>query len=46
MSAHAADDNIGSRRVLEHCGFVRVGETIADDGFREGIYRLDAASVD
>jgi RimJ/RimL family protein N-acetyltransferase len=41
MHARAADHNVGSRRVLEHCGFVRVGETEAD-GFREGIYRLDA----
>jgi RimJ/RimL family protein N-acetyltransferase len=40
MYARAADHNVGSRRVLEHCGFSRVGETEAD-GFREGIYRLD-----
>jgi RimJ/RimL family protein N-acetyltransferase len=41
MHARAADHNVGSRRVLEQCGFVRVGETEVD-GFREGIYRLDA----
>jgi RimJ/RimL family protein N-acetyltransferase len=40
MYARAADHNIGSQRVLEHCGFVRVGETDAD-GFHEEIYRLD-----
>ena len=39
IHARAADHNAGSRRVLEHCGFVRVGDTDAD-GFREGIYRL------
>ncbi len=46
MIAHVAPDNIGSRRVLEHCGFVPVGRAIADDGVLEDIYRLDAASVD
>jgi RimJ/RimL family protein N-acetyltransferase len=40
MHARAADHNLGSRRVLEQCGFIRVGETEAD-GFHEGIYRLD-----
>lgn len=40
LHARAADHNIGSQRVLEHCGFVRVGETDAD-GFHERIYRLD-----
>ena len=39
IEARAAEHNVGSRRVLEHCGFVRVGETDAD-GFVEGIYRL------
>ena len=37
--AHLAEGNIGSRRVLEHCGFVRVGEAEAD-GVRESIFRL------
>jgi RimJ/RimL family protein N-acetyltransferase len=40
MFARVAEHNVGSRRVLDHCRFVRVGETAAD-GFREGIYRLD-----
>lgn len=40
ISARAAEHNTRSRRVLEHCGFVRVGETDAD-GFHEGIYRLE-----
>ena len=34
-------DNIGSQRVVEHCGFVRVGEEVADDGVHEVIFRLD-----
>ena len=38
--AHVALDNIGSQRVVEHCGFVRVGEAFADDGVHEAIYRL------
>lgn len=40
LTAHVALDNIGSRRVLEHCGFARIGEAIADDGVRESILRL------
>ncbi len=39
--AHVALGNIGSQRVVEHCGFVRVGEVVADDGVHEAIYRLD-----
>lgn len=39
--AHVVLDNIGSRRVLEHCGFVRIGDAVADDGIHELIYRLD-----
>jgi RimJ/RimL family protein N-acetyltransferase len=38
--AHVSLDNIGSRRVLEHCGFEPVGEAVADDGVRESILRL------
>jgi RimJ/RimL family protein N-acetyltransferase len=41
VTAHVALDNIGSQRVVEKCGFVRVGEEVADDGFREVIFRLD-----
>ena len=40
ITAHVALDNIASRRVLEHCGFVVVGEADADDGVRETIMRL------
>lgn len=38
---HVAVENVGSRRVLEHCGFVRVGQEVADDGVLESIMRLD-----
>ena len=42
LIAHVALDNIGSRRVLEHCGFVVVGEAESEkDGIRESILRLD-----
>ena len=41
ITAHVAVHNIGSRRVLEKCGFVRVGQEIADDGIDEVILRLD-----
>ncbi len=40
LVAHVADGNIGSRRVLEHNGFVAVG-TAAVDGVAETILRLD-----
>jgi RimJ/RimL family protein N-acetyltransferase len=39
--AHVAVGNIGSRRVLEHCGFAREREAVDADGVREAIYRLD-----
>lgn len=39
--AHVAVDNFGSQRVVEHCGFVRVGAAVADDDVHEVIYRLD-----
>jgi RimJ/RimL family protein N-acetyltransferase len=39
--AHVAVDNIGSRRVVEHCGFVEIGEAVADDGILERLFRLD-----
>ena len=41
VTAHVALGNIGSRRVVEKCGFVRVGEEVADDGVHEAIFRLD-----
>ena len=41
ITAHVALDNIGSRRVLEHCGFVPIGEEVVDDAVRETIFRLD-----
>ncbi len=37
----SSPDNIGSQRVVEKCGFVRVGEEVADDGVHEVIFRLD-----
>jgi RimJ/RimL family protein N-acetyltransferase len=39
--AHVALDNVGSQRVVEHCGFARIGEAVADDGVHEAIYRLE-----
>jgi RimJ/RimL family protein N-acetyltransferase len=41
VTAHVVLDNVGSQRVLEKCGFVRVGEEVADDGVHELIFRLD-----
>jgi RimJ/RimL family protein N-acetyltransferase len=41
VTAHIVLDNIGSQRVVEKCGFVRVGEEVADDGVDEAIFRLD-----
>ena len=41
MTAHVALHNVGSQRVVENCGFVRVGEAVADDGLLEAIFRLD-----
>lgn len=42
LIAHVALDNIGSRRVLEHCGFAVVGEPeVGADGVSEFILRLD-----
>lgn len=40
LVAHVADTNIGSRRVLEHCGFRRVGGGEVD-GVQESTFRLD-----
>jgi RimJ/RimL family protein N-acetyltransferase len=41
VTAHVALGNIGSQRVVEKCGFVRVGAEHADDGVDEAIFRLD-----
>ena len=41
IMAHIVPANIGSQRVVEKCGFVRVGEEVADDGVHELIFRLD-----
>jgi len=41
VTAHIVPANIGSQRVAEKCGFVRVGEEVADDGVHEAIFRLD-----
>ena len=41
ITAHIVPDNIGSQRVVEKCGFVRVGEEVASDGLHEAIFRLD-----
>lgn len=38
--AHVAVGNVGSIRVLEKCGFERVGASTADDGVGEFLYRL------
>lgn len=41
VTAHVVPDNIGSQHVVEKCGFVRVGQEVADDGIVELIFRLD-----
>ncbi len=41
VTAHIVPANIGSQRVVEKCGFVRVGEKVADDGVHELILRLE-----
>ncbi len=41
ITAHIVPANIGSQRVVEKCGFVRVGEEAADDGVHEVIFRLE-----
>jgi RimJ/RimL family protein N-acetyltransferase len=41
IHASIADSNVGSRRVLEKCGFVRVGELVEEDGVPGSLYRLD-----
>ena len=44
MFARCAAPNTRSRRVLEHCGFVHVGEEDAPDGVHELLFRFDAAA--
>jgi RimJ/RimL family protein N-acetyltransferase len=41
LQAHVARHNIGSRRVLEKCGFTVQSDEVADDGMEEYILRLD-----
>ena len=41
VTAHIVPANIGSQRVAEKCGFVRVGEEVGDDGVHELIFRLE-----
>ena len=41
VTAHIVPGNVGSQRVVEKCGFVRVGEEVADDGVHELIFRLE-----
>jgi RimJ/RimL family protein N-acetyltransferase len=41
ITAHIVLDNVGSQRVVEHCGFVLVGEEVADGDVHELIFRLD-----
>lgn len=41
LFASVADANIGSRRVLEKCGFTRVGALEEEDGVPASTYRLD-----
>jgi RimJ/RimL family protein N-acetyltransferase len=42
LAAHVAEHNVGSRRVLEKCGFVVDHEERADDGVLEQIFVLHA----
>ena len=41
ITAHIVPANIGSQRVVEKCGFLRVGEEVADDGVHELVFRLE-----
>lgn len=41
LTAHVAETNVGSVRVLEKCGFIQVGREIGDDAITELIMRLD-----
>lgn len=49
LFARVAFDNVGSQRVLEKCGFVRIGQEQGYANARSGtidqfVYRLDAAT--
>ena len=44
LFARAAMHNAASRRVLEHCGFVHIGEADAPDGVHEMLFRLDGGA--
>lgn len=41
LHAFVVAHNVGSIRVLEKCGFVRIGATAAPHGVEEYLYRLD-----
>jgi len=45
LEAHAARANLGSIRVLEKCGFVRIREEVAQDGVEEVLFRLEARTT-
>ncbi len=42
LYAHVAKHNIGSRRVLEKCGFIVHREEVADDGIEEFFMKLES----
>jgi RimJ/RimL family protein N-acetyltransferase len=42
LHAHVAKSNVASIRVLEKCGFVKVGEHAGDDGIEEILLELRA----
>ena len=42
LHAYVAKCNVGSIRVLEKCGFVKVGEHAGDDGIEELLLELRA----
>jgi RimJ/RimL family protein N-acetyltransferase len=42
LHAYVAKGNVASMRVLEKCGFVKVGEHTGDDGIEELLLELRA----